>query len=375
MNYEYKYKYKYKKYLRKNMQIGGANDKKCYLTKDDMFVFGHGGSSSIIVLTRDERVYKFILIQYYEDNLHKNHYIDNENKNSDNEVAITKLMNKISPHFIKLYDSYKCNDSTKLFSLCGNDVFTYLKNKNNHPICHDFFQNYPVKKYISTYNVMELEYCKFTCASYLEHVATLDPPQIKSLLDKLIFQIAWSLHAAQHTYKYFIHHDLFIRNILGTPINHPTKHIRYKTKTHTFDVPATDFFPKIIDFGRANLDETHHNQITILMECPYKDLFTFTYDIYNGQNHGSFNLTTLITQQNNPKKLSFLNNYFSTFFDTNKLSAFTNSDYIPSNWEISISPKFQKLANLKTPTQILESYFNKIFEPQKDHEIFDEFTI
>ena len=55
MSYEYKYK-KYKiKYLElKNLNNQkGGNIKKCYIDDTDKILFGDGGSSAIIIITKD----------------------------------------------------------------------------------------------------------------------------------------------------------------------------------------------------------------------------------------------------------------------------------------------------------------------------------
>ena len=69
MNDVYKSKYmKYKsKYIKlKNYQTGGV--KKCLIDDDDIVLFGNGGSSSIIAITKDNRVYKiFTLYNFISD--------------------------------------------------------------------------------------------------------------------------------------------------------------------------------------------------------------------------------------------------------------------------------------------------------------------
>lgn len=378
--------YKYLKYLKKNTtqfssfthqpQFGGT--KKCILNNDDLFAFGHGGSNSIIVLTKDHRVFKFMPIQYFSDvsKQEKKHRIDEDKKNITNEIAITKLLSSSPfqfPHIIKLIDEYECSDSSKLFSFCSDNIIDFLKTKDKHPICISYFKNYPVQQYIPTYNIMELEYCPHACANYLNYIATtLNTTQLIEALDKLIFQIAYTLFSITLKYKYFSHNDLFVRNVLGTNIAYSTKYLRYKTPKHTFDVPATGFFPKIIDFGYTNLNENHHTRT--LIESPYKDFFTFTYDMYYGENLGSYNLIETIQEQNSAKKLAFIHNYFSTFFDTTKLSKLPDTSFIAKNWDIASSKEFQEFAQLKTPAQILNDYFTKIFPSHKDHSILAEYS-
>ena len=66
MNYiekyiKYKIKYLELKKINSNNQIGG-NKKKCYIDETDKVIFGDGGSSAIIVITKDKRIYKIFTL-------------------------------------------------------------------------------------------------------------------------------------------------------------------------------------------------------------------------------------------------------------------------------------------------------------------------
>jgi hypothetical protein len=72
-----KYKTKYLELkINSNNQIGGGSKNKCYIDDTDKVIFGNGGSSAIIVITKDKRVYKIFTLYNFIPDLE----LDNEIK-------------------------------------------------------------------------------------------------------------------------------------------------------------------------------------------------------------------------------------------------------------------------------------------------------
>ena len=111
MDYKDKYiKYKTKYLELKNMDInnqfgGGNNDilirggarkkiKKCSIDDTDKVLFGDGGSSAIVVITKDKKVYKIFTLYNFTPDIELDKQIKDKNKRVNNEIKI----------YIKMYN-------------------------------------------------------------------------------------------------------------------------------------------------------------------------------------------------------------------------------------------------------------------------------
>ena len=78
---------------------------KCNIKKDDKLYFGSGGSTAIIAITTDKRVFKFFPIYYWNDDINKKVSISDFKKHISCEAGVGKVLTKkivdknISPHF------------------------------------------------------------------------------------------------------------------------------------------------------------------------------------------------------------------------------------------------------------------------------------
>lgn len=363
--------------------LGGAKFKpKCDIEKTDKIFVGSGGSDSLIIITKTKRVFKMLITAFFSYanldalNFHKQENIQRVN----NEIEIYRKLTKyivntnITPHFVKLIESHNCDNVNKLFSDCKTfDVYLEKSNKNNK--CKILYQNFPAKQLTTKYPVIEIEYCPGDCAKLLENISTEHINSIKESLDKLFFQIAYTLCATQKKFKYFVHYDLFIRNVLGTFSNDKVNYCRYKINGFVYDVPVLGFCPKISDFGMTNLDKTHHDRQLEISEL--NDFFNFVLDVYDGGNLGSASMSTLFikNKKDSKKKLEFLDSYFSTFFNIKKIKKLlkVSRNEILWNWTILRDDDLRRKLKVKTPTELLSKYFVNIFPFDESHKIVDTF--
>jgi len=123
--------------LNNNIQFGGAKNKnknkKCTINDTDKIIFGDGGSSAIIVITKDKRVYKIFTFYNYIPSIELDKQIKDNNMRVENEIKIYELLTKniinknISNHIVKYIDSNNCTNAKSLFSKCPNSYIEFMK--------------------------------------------------------------------------------------------------------------------------------------------------------------------------------------------------------------------------------------------------------
>jgi hypothetical protein len=79
---------------------------------------------------------------------------------------------------------------------------------------------------------------------------------IESFLNRLFFQIFFTLESIKLVFPDYAHNDLFIRNILVMKTNYQhDQYIRYNYRKYTFDLPASGLYIKLNDFGMNVLNK------------------------------------------------------------------------------------------------------------------------
>jgi hypothetical protein len=359
-----KYKNKYFELKNNNIQYGG---KKCLIEDTDTILFGDGGSSAIIVITKDKRVYKIFTLYNFSLDLELDKQIKDANKRVANEIKIYELITenivneKISDHFVKYYDTNTCKDAKSIFKKCPQSYVEFLKlaEEQKTKMCTSYYNNYPDKKLNDEYQVVEIEYCDYSCADFVKDVSKLPEIEMEKYLDIFFFQIIHTILSVQKIYPYFIHNDLFIRNILGLREKDNGNYYTYKFNEKIYYVPQKIFYPKINDFGLTNLNDEYKD--VKLFQSLYKDIFCIIFDIYNGGNLGSSSLTELC--KDNPDKLKFLGRYFDNYFNTKVIDEYKLKSKRNMNWDWNniTDPEFFKSIEMKDPNDLMNNYFYKIF--------------
>jgi hypothetical protein len=385
----------YESFHRTLEQKGGSNDskKKCEITDSDTVIVGDGGSNAFIIITKSNEVYKpfpTFFRSHVTDKKIKKRMEDEEN-NFLNEIRVYRELTEniinpgISEHYVKWIDDYVCDDVQKLFAKCPETYVEYLKaNKLNiddkqYVICRKKFMS-SSHDVADSFRVLQMEHCDYSCADFIEDVSDMAVHDMKVHLDIFFFQIIYTLVRTQEIYPYFIHADLFQRNILGKREHDNNNHYTYELDGMSYLVPQKTFFPKINDFGYTSLDAETQEELFEIK--PYKskmrDMYNILYDVYDGGDLGAKSLMSLCRDRvknddNNEddkekeqplnRKLKFIRSYFSTFFDVDTVDEFKKKS--PGNmnwdWDIAVIPQFVKEINLREPEDLLKNYFSEVF--------------
>jgi len=367
-----KYKQKYIN-LKSNDIILQGGGKKCAIEETDKVLFGDGGSSAIIVITKDKKVYKIFTLYNFILDIELDKQIKDANIRVNNEIKIYELITKniinknITDHFVKYISSNDCNNAKSLFQKCPKSYTEFLKlaKEQKTKMCESYFRGYPDKKVNDKYKVVEIEYCDYSCADFIRDVSKLPEIEMEKYLDIFFFQIIHTILSIQKIYPYFVHNDLFMRNILGLREKDNNNHYEYKFNNKTYYVPQKKFYPKINDFGLTNLNAEYKD--VKLYKSLYKDIYCIIFDVYNGGNLGSTSLSELC--KDNPDKLKFLKLYFSNYFNVDVIDEYKTKSEKNMNWDWGniTDDEFLKSIEMKNPNDLMNDYFHNIFGKINEH--------
>jgi hypothetical protein len=357
-----------------------------HYVKDNIIKIGSGGSDNIIIIENDI-VMKIIPIK-----------INNKIKNDKDtleykfyEILYDKfLKTNITPHIVGMYKKYKIN-ITKFFpnnctkniksSCCPtlDDIImgkkiTYVENH----LCS--LKNAYGKKIIhKTADCLLLENCPTNISNEITKILYSNDNHkhkillINNLLNRIIFQIIYTLAQIQKYNKNFIHNDLFLRNVLATnDYNYKTtEYIEYIFDKKSYYLQANGLYIKINDFGYAlNLeniktsliDDINTSLITnSLFEVKNnkRDIYTFLTDLYSGSNIDGDSLNKLIND-NIPKQYITIYNKNTSKTINNFINLDVIDKIIQNNLNImNISDSKLLLGSVKVPKDYFKtSVFN-----------------
>jgi hypothetical protein len=353
------------------------------IPKNSKKIFGSGGSKTVIVITPDKKVYKYFMVFSHYDLDDK--WIKKQITNFRREINIQKILTKnivnknLSPHIATLDASLFCKSAPHfLFNKCHSFkklLKTPKKKMKLSQECKYLVEGYPVK-IEKGFLIANIEYCPLTLGEVILKLMRKSNKTLENNLNRLLFQLIYTLAIIGKKYPYFVHHDFFIRNILATE-NKGGKndYFRYHFGKYVFDVPAYGYITKITDFGETNLDKKNQ-ETPKLVKSPYEDVFNIIYDIYNGGNHGAESCISIARKRKNEKKEKFLHKYFSKFINTKFIQEIEKNKRKKSlmkwNWRMLYDPEMSKLFKVKLPKEYLK-HFIKIYPKNDNHHIVEEF--
>jgi len=207
----------------------GGKTKKCEIDTTDKIVKGEGGSTAFIIITKDHRVFKTFPL-FFRENMkgtNRDHKISvkKEHTKFQTEIRIYEKLTKhlvntgISGHYVKMISNHICGNAKDLFKNCPKYI-EWLKmtvdEKKNHPTCDTLMRGAPYKRFDKEFEVIEIEYCNYSCKEFIKDCSLMSFDQLEIRLDIFFFQILYTLLSTQKVYPCFMHNDLFMRNILGT---------------------------------------------------------------------------------------------------------------------------------------------------------------
>lgn len=326
----------------------------------------NAGSEAIILITKKNEVYKifpiFINEKYAENEKGAvNYYM----KMFNTEIQICKVLTKnildtgISEHLVRYIDDFECDNPRAFFKECPKSYPKYLDQQESTGTCDLYYRQYPVRKlYNKKCKILQMEYCDSSSLGYVNYIVKLPLKEVIERLDVLIFQVLFTIMSIKLKYPYFVHSDLFLRNVLGTQQDKEyikeNKYINYKYKNLEFSIPRKPFFPKIGDFGYTNLNKAHKNDAQ-LYESDYRDIFPFLLHLYFHIGNLSYN------KKLSAKKFEEIRNYFKSFFDIAEIDNYLNkhANSLLWNWDNVIDPEFVKALSIRHPNDLLKNHFKK----------------
>ncbi|XWV26060.1 putative serine threonine protein kinase [Tupanvirus soda lake] len=333
------------------------------LFKIKRIMFGSGGSSNIILDVRDKNNNKLI-IKVIPDL----HFYNTKIKPDFNILEIKfyqfftqkYILTDRTPHLVGIYNHQNCTRIDKLLvnikpkkKVCPSYVDKLTKritqSKVEMMIC-DLLLRHQMKILGPLFDVILLEHCNGEFSELIEWYMT----EIKNSngiiqknmtnnfiydLNRILFQVIFTLAIIKEDYPGFSHGDLFIRNVLITTDNKyaDKDYVAYYYKQKIFYLPANGVYAKINDFGLSvivnelepNTYDTDKQFHKFIHKNPFNeksDIFNLLHDIYDGQSWGSGSVTSL------KHKLKMSNSKFNEIkLFINKFIKITTIDKINDN--------------------------------------------
>jgi hypothetical protein len=356
--------------------------------KNNLIIRGSGGSNNIVIVNLNYDipfVIKIIpIIKEYNDIIQPN----NNLIEIENYKILTNEFVKITPHIVFMYNKYTINDINIILPEKCLSLDEKI-NLNQHSINSDvehlcLLKSYNDKKILDNkLNIIILEYCYTNISDYIENfLKNYNKIEFINIINRIIFQVIYTLAVIQDKYPNFIHNDLFLRNIMAiteTKYNN-NDYIEYKFNNIKYYFPANGIYIKINDFnftlGLVKTKETLINDIKYNTDYiysrfeinnPVRDIYTFLFDLYDGSNFGSKSVKQLLKDNLNDKSLrkniiKIFKKEIKKYFDyktIDKLKKINND--IDDIWNISESKILKN--TVRKPTE----YFN--------NNIFKSYTV
>jgi len=359
-------------------------------------VLGSGGSSNIILDTENKTGDKFI-IKIVPDII----YTNVKTKPDRNLLQIKfyqfftqkYLLTNRTAHIVGIYNHQNCSRIDKFIKnirpdkdFCPTYEDKLIKkmsdNHVNNFLC-DLLLRYEMKLIGPIFDAVLLEHCEYELSKYIE--STMN--QIKNTneiesntivtkfvsdLERILFQIIFTLGCIKEDYPGFMHGDFFVRNILfSIEASYGTNdYVAYHYKQKIFYLPANGIYAKINDFDLSiivdelepstykyyqNLDRYYHinpfNQKT--------DIFNLLHDIYDGENLGTSSINMLANKFGiSFDKMEPIRNLIGKFIKVDVIDQInsTNRQLLNQSWHID---QIDILENtVRTPDEYLtENYF------------------
>jgi hypothetical protein len=201
---------------------------------------------------------------------------------------------------------------------------------------------------------------------------------MKETLDRIFFQIFYTIEGIRSVYKDYTHNDLFIRNIMIKRKKYnKDEYIRYIYKKKKYDVPADGICIKINDFGMNMISNKFYKENGIeekIIKDKYRDYWSIIYDIYDGGNLGGKSLRKIVK---NKEKIVNIEKYFSNYIDIKMIKRIIKNNKKQSldwDWMKTYDEEFVKLVGIKEAEEYME-YYEKIYKYDDKHKIVEEYEI
>ena len=367
--------------LKKENFIDNYNNIKHIIKKaiknNNNIVTGSGGSNNIIIIN-EEFIIKIIPNIKYP-------ILKKKPNNDFLEADFYKLLtdqfiNKDrTPHIVGIYKRYLIEDikfifPSKCLTLDEKIMTPFSKKTNNNSLdklCY-LKNGYNKKLVEKKASILILENCPTTISNRLGIILKKSnkiEDKIKLFnifIKRVIFQFMFTLALIQKDYPDFIHNDMFLRNILAiNEINYePTDYVQYNFNSKSYYLPANGIYIKINDFGyslnlfknNSTLEDNIKSSINNSFEInnPYRDVYTFLFDLYDGPGLGELSAKTIILQsiKNKLYQKLFMKNLkreIGKFFNYKLIDKINSINYGILDWTWNISESKNLMNSVKKP--------------------------
>lgn len=374
---------------------------------------GSGGSSNIIVdaKTKDNQnvIIKIIPSHIYFNVKTRPDYDKLEIKFYQFFTKKYILTDK-TPHIVGIYNHQHCSridvliknirPSKKKCPSYDDKLIKKIKyDKIDFLLC-DLMLRYEMKLLDPAFDIIMLEYCPMELQSligwYMENINKATGKKLDVLindfiydLDRIFFQIIFTLAIIKDDYPGFLHGDFFVRNILLSTENYHAEsdYVAYHYKQKIFYLPANGLYSKINDFGMTiienELEPSTYSYDKKFDKFYHKnsfnkksDIFNFFHDIYDGQNLGTNSIMKLAADYKMAKtKLPKVMDFIGRFIKVNVIDRINanNYDLLNQTWNID---QIKILENtVKTPEQyLMQNFFDHFQKLPRDHNIIRHFN-
>ncbi len=342
--------------------------------REKSITVGSGGSSNIIIL-RPEFVIKLIPDRknYLLKIKPNNDYLESE---IYKKLTETFLLTNKTPHIVGLYKKYILEDIKialphKCLTL-DERLMTPFGKKDwiTEKLC-DVKKSFEEKQIDKKATIIILENCPTTISEQAQLLLgkKLKPDEkihkFNQFIKRVIFQFMLTLGKIQLAYPNFIHNDLFLRNILAVNIYEydPTDYVEYNHLGKKYYLPANGICIKLNDFGYSlNIlpsNSTLENEIKNIpsnfeIKNPFRDVYTFLFDLYDGPGLGAQSVKTVINNQIKDTKLknALIANFkkqIGMFFNYKQIDKIHSLNMGSLDWLWNISESKILMGTVKKP--------------------------
>lgn len=374
-------------------------DIKKNLNIQQIFV-GSGGSENIILQVNDKTGFQLI-IKVVPDIIYRNAKI---RPNHDQlEVKFYQfftnkyLLTDRTPHIVGIFGHWQCDGLKKFLQgiLPGKKscpTYTDKLTKKlditivENILCDLLLRN-ELKMVHSSFDMLLLEYCPINLSSLLGHfMNNINESKGKQLiietnlfiyvLNRLFFQLIFTIAIIKDDYPGFQHGDFFLRNILVSMEEEYNKseYVAYHYEQRIFYLEANGEYAKINDFGESIIiNELEPNTLEInkpVMKYHHKnpfnkksDVFNLFHDVYDGQNLGTISISTYAKELNiSKKKMHPIYELLSRFIKIGVIDKIndTNKLLLDDTWNIDEIKILED--SVKTPHQYLTDGTFELFQ-------------
>jgi len=358
------------------------------IKKNKNIFFGSGGSDNITIVHNDIAIK--VIPEFNKHPICSK--FNQDQKEIEHYILFTKdfILKNITPHIVGYYSHYKLYDIDPLFpKKCMNQNDMLLidpkkLDKTLDKLCYlKKLRNNDTLSYKA--DILILEKCSDTIEKEIKNILNLQNKDkyviLSNFIHRTIFQFMYTMACIQKKYPKFIHNDMFLRNILGVNETEfsDNDYVEYIYNNKSYYLPANGFYLKINDFGTSLnppkivstlLDDIKFDPSrSMAIDDPKRDIYTFLYDYYNGQNLGHSSVMKLINNKSNNTK-KYIRKQFAKYIDVTIIDKIHkhNERLLNRTWNI------KDIKILQDSVKLPNSYFkNDIFK--KYEYINDEYNI